>query len=1138
MNMQPIRTTLAAAALVIASAAPVPVLADDAEIYTNTKDLPAEAQPLVMFSLDYRPNLGRTVCTSGECQFLVEADLLPQKDSYTFFEMLRASLQLVLEPLSGVRVGLMLNHDDTTSGQCGAGPEGACSNGGYIAMGFQELQENDANGAKAAFNDLLAKMPAPDDSPSGPSHPYQGRELFYEFYRYLTGAPVWNGMKGFTSYDHNTGDNAINLLPEYETLWTLPAPSASAGIDGFGPDIDGLSLDPGDDVIENIGAPDPLTGAFSASTVGNYISPLTTLGDCSKIYTVNFMFQVSQQEADSNDEIASDIGLSKNCQGPGCQFARMIEYLNRTDLSADVQGDQKVTSYFLGAPPQVYNNTFAAYAQAGGTGSALPISDNPEELIAILNDIFKQILSVSTTFTSAALPINSFDRAEVLSDVFLALFQPQVDEFPAGNSYWWGNVKKLKLEGLGTATDVVRIVDALGAPAVAADGRISFNAKTFWTDSAGEDVLDAARDPERGPNGQPTAVSGRDGRSVNRGGSGHKVPGFPRYIDHNPRRQNPASAGIQAEEGPRRIFYDSGPTSLASLEATDAVASALQGAIGAPDSAEAMRVIKFMRGLDPIAEDPNVDPDVVPLQWMFGSVMHSRPQPVNYGARGGHTPENPMIFIAAGSNDGALRFIRNTDSSGNEIGQEIWSFIPTEVMGNVRRIVRQEGPAYDGDSTIYGFDGAPTLYIDDKEGDGTIQSEITTDAEGNIISGGDQVILYVGLRRGGRAFYAIDISNPDQPELLWRIAAGQAGFEDLGWAFSQPQTGKMDLNGDGIGEPVVIFAGGYDRAYDDETGALPLDPEGNGIYVVNGLTGELIEYVQHTEMRDSIPSAVAAVDTDGDDLLDRMYVGDLGGRVWRVDMTPAGTPADWTVSLLADLGRHAFSAAPGSQHDRRFYNQPDVVQSKKRLLIGDADAETVNFDAVLLGTGDRANPLHNTPNNWFFMIRDLNTGILAVAEDTAITFADLTDVTLETGLDVPLDPNTGNGGGWALQLVTPGEKNLSAALTVANTVFFTTYVPPRASTEDVCGPAEGTGRVYTVSLANANPPRNRDEPINDGDKNLDPASRWEDLAAGGIPSEVVYIPPNRVMAGLEDPRPVPITTRWRTFWYLDEDPNQ
>ena len=204
MNMRPILNAVAAAGLVAIAGAPGPVWADDAEIYVNTRDLPESSQPMVMFSLDYRPSLGNTVCTSteGECDFLVSAGVLPEgRDSFTQLEMMRGALRLVMEPLSGVQVGLMMNHRNGPT--VVAGPEGArqegSANGGYIAMGFRELQEGDANGVKAMFDSVLATLPvAPprsakldgDDVGGISDHTYQGRELFYEFYRYLAGEPV------------------------------------------------------------------------------------------------------------------------------------------------------------------------------------------------------------------------------------------------------------------------------------------------------------------------------------------------------------------------------------------------------------------------------------------------------------------------------------------------------------------------------------------------------------------------------------------------------------------------------------------------------------------------------------------------------------------------------------------------------------------------------------------------------------------------------------------------------------------------------------------------------------------------------------------------------------------------------------
>ena len=98
--------------------------ADDTDIYLMQKEIPVASQPMVMFSLDYRPNLGSAACNRGECQSLIDEGYLPVKASYTFFDVLQAALKKVMKPLEGVRVGLMLNHDNKTN--C-AGPTKAVS---------------------------------------------------------------------------------------------------------------------------------------------------------------------------------------------------------------------------------------------------------------------------------------------------------------------------------------------------------------------------------------------------------------------------------------------------------------------------------------------------------------------------------------------------------------------------------------------------------------------------------------------------------------------------------------------------------------------------------------------------------------------------------------------------------------------------------------------------------------------------------------------------------------------------------------------------------------------------------------------------------------------------------------------------
>ena len=125
--------------------------ADDTDVYMNPgSGLPPGSEPMVMFSLDYRPNLGSTACNGSECDQLIAEGYMPSTGPYTFFDVLRGALKKVFDPLEGVRVGLMLNHDNINN--CEGFGRTRCSNGGYIAMGFERFEKGDLNGSKARFH--------------------------------------------------------------------------------------------------------------------------------------------------------------------------------------------------------------------------------------------------------------------------------------------------------------------------------------------------------------------------------------------------------------------------------------------------------------------------------------------------------------------------------------------------------------------------------------------------------------------------------------------------------------------------------------------------------------------------------------------------------------------------------------------------------------------------------------------------------------------------------------------------------------------------------------------------------------------------------------------------------------------------
>ncbi len=1032
--------------------------ADDTDVYMNPgSGLPPGSEPMVMFSIDFRSNLGSTACQGNECDTLIAEGYMSPTGPYTFFDVLRGALSKVLDPLEGVKIGLMLNHDHKNN--CAGFGANKCSNGGYIAMGFRLMEAGDTNGAKAAFNNILAAMPTPQGNLS---HSYQGKELFFEFFRYLTGQGVYNSHNGWTDYGTNNQQN-LNL--------DNPAMSWDGSVE---------------------------TGPASGP---DYISPMATMGACASVYSVNVMFQVSNQDDDSDPAIESTVA-SGGTGSERRQFPDVIQYLHDADLGdgnhgtvPDLEDQQNVTSYFIVDPTKI-NVTTRAYATAGGTGVPLALDENPDELVASLQEIFKQILSVSTTFVAASVPVNVFNRSEVTDNIYIALFQ--VDG--QGKPYWVGNVKKLKLEGANSTSGGAQLIDKLGVPAIAGDGRLRFDALTHWTDPSTLPLPDI----------DAGEIVGRDGRSVARGGSGQQTPGF---VSGSPQEAN----GL----GGRTIYYDRTSTILNPLDVDATTATRVQADFGVATNAEAQDLIAYSRGLD--IDDLDGDSNTTEARvWIFGDALHSRPLPINYGSINGHvSPDDSAIYIAVASNDGMLRMIRNTTPGGIESGREIWAFMPRKSMA-AQATLRANGV---GQAHPYTLDGAPVAFIQDTNFDGTISA-----------ADGDKVYLYVGMRRGGKAYYALDVTDPENPSLMWEIDKS-GDFTELGYTFSNPRVGLVDT-GSGA-RPVVLFAGGYDLNKDTRSVVGTNDSEGNAIYVVDAETGTMIwkargaiggaspTVFEHAGLVDSIPSTLTVADTSGDGLTDRIVVGDTGGNIWRADIDGDDVSA-WKLSLLASVGRHGVPT-PSIASDRRFFHRPDLVPSKDGYGL---------FDGVLVGSGNRANPLDSggVTSDYFYMIKDRQTSA-GSGVDTGIEHVDFGDVTSNClQSETPCVVNLTNG--WRLNFTEPGEKVLATALTITGKVFFTTYLPQVSGGASACAPSEGAGRLYAVGLQNAFAVINYDTSDDDPSAPGEPstvADRSVELRSGGIPAEVVSIPPNKILRPDLQVDDVDASTRWRTFWNLQED---
>jgi type IV pilus assembly protein PilY1 len=206
----------------------------------------------------------------------------------------------------------------------------------------------------------------------------------------------------------------------------------------------------------------------------------------------------------------------------------------------------------------------------------------------------------------------------------------------------------------------------------------------------------------------------------------------------------------------------------------------------------------------------------------------------------------------------------------------------------------------------------------------------------------------------------------------------------------------------------------------------------------------------------AIPSDVSIVDRNADGYADRLYVGDMGGNVWRADINDA-SPANWTVNKLASLGY----AASATVNDRRkFLYPPDVVYSS------DANGP---YDSVLIGSGDRehpfngfgdsSNPLINAVTNRYYMLKDRSSGF--AFSGTTIIAADLFDNTNNI-VSGSSDTALASAKGWFITLAT-GEKVISSSITLGSATFFNTNRPTPPA-PGVCGGNLGEAREYTVDF--------------------------------------------------------------------------
>ncbi len=228
--------------------------------------------------------------------------------------------------------------------------------------------------------------------------------------------------------------------------------------------------------------------------------------------------------------------------------------------------------------------------------------------------------------------------------------------------------------------------------------------------------------------------------------------------------------------------------------------------------------------------------------------------------------------VYVGANDGMLHVF---DAAS---GQEKWAFVPTAVMPNLYKLADKN------------YNVKHRYYVN-----GWI-----TIADVNFGGGGSDwhTVLIGGLGKGGRAYYALDVTDPNSPQMLWEFASAASAtatgtFDaDMGYTPDGAQVHKFD-GGPNSGKWAAAFASGYNN-----TG--PGDGQGR-LYVLDVKTGVKMEEIVTAGGSDPLLSGIGwvqgwTIDEMKDSSVKHVYSGDLGGRVWRFDIVGQ------TATLLTTLG--------------------------------------------------------------------------------------------------------------------------------------------------------------------------------------------------------------------------------------------
>jgi len=427
--------------------------------------------------------------------------------------------------------------------------------------------------------------------------------------------------------------------------------------------------------------------------------------------------------------------------------------------------------------------------------------------------------------------------------------------------------------------------------------------------------------------------------------------------------------------------------------------------------------------------------------------------------RTGHprTSSNGQRVILVGANDGQLHAFKTSD------GSEAWSFIPPNELSRLQLIAHAAEPS--SLTHQYYVDGPVTVadaWVPSTAGTGT--SKAASDwktlllfgegrgagtnlwsSSSSCDSGFNQ--SYTSTYQYYCGYYCLDVTSSLTPTFKWRLGLSSARAPFMGAPWSRPMIGRVL---DGGNEKWVAFIGGGVSA----PGAAN---SGKGFFVIDLATGNVLwSYTKadNANLDYPMPAPPSIVDTDNDGFIDTVYLGDLGGNMWRFTfcLSKDGNSCSSTSALWT--GARLFQASSG----RPIYQSASVAMDMNNKIW------------VYWGTGDKLDPTNATASEKIFALKDEDR-----TATTPRTTGNMQDISSAAGF------TDTSKFGYYISLVA-GEKVLADSTVFGGVLYTTTFTP--SSSTNPCyqgGTAKTYGLNYTTGAGalvipgnTAPPPRSID----------------------------------------------------------------